>query len=340
MIPALIAAGASILGGVMANRSSAKQAAAANEMSWEQMHAQNAFNATQAEVDFTRSRQSMHEANALNLSNMEAAHNYQRAQNAEQMLFQDSQAKQQMAFQERLSNSAHQREVNDLRLAGLNPILSGTGGMGSITPGGAMGTGHAGGPSAASVSAPQARGYGSGSASFQQARLENVISPAVSTALQTSRAIEEIELTRDQQQRTKAETLRTLAEGRTVAVRAEQDEKGYLARERELGMEKSVEETKRTAGESQSARTKGQVDAEMMRAEREAALGFLAAQSQNMRATARSAETRAGLDERLSEYERLINMGEGATSALSNLVPKIKLWRSPKTEGKEFSLGR
>lgn len=65
----------------------------------------------------------------LSLADYYARSDYNNAWSAQQ-------AQKQMDFQERMSNTSHQREVKDLLAAGLNPILSANGG--AITPSGAM----------------------------------------------------------------------------------------------------------------------------------------------------------------------------------------------------------
>lgn len=102
--------------------------------------------------------------------------NFQNTSNAKAMQFNAEQAKINRDWQEKMSNTAHQREVSDLVAAGLNPVLSASGGNGSSTPGGSSASGVTSSGSSGNVDTSSSQMVG--------ALLSAVISQ--STALQTT----------------------------------------------------------------------------------------------------------------------------------------------------------
>lgn len=76
---------------------------------------------------------------------------FQTQSNAKAMKFSSEEAEKNRVWQERMSNTAHQREIEDLTKAGLNPVLSAMKGNGASTPGGASASGISSGGSKGDV---------------------------------------------------------------------------------------------------------------------------------------------------------------------------------------------
>lgn len=162
-----------------------------NQMSEEQLARQNAFNANQADIAWQRNEASAGRQRdwSQNMWNLDAQFNSAEAQKARD-------------FNEFMSNTAYQRATNDMKLAGINPMLAASQG----------GASNPGGPSASAGTASGATGSGPSATAANSPLLQSGLAAAVNTGMTADRLSSDLKSAQSMRDLQVAQTAKTLAD--------------------------------------------------------------------------------------------------------------------------------
>lgn len=200
-------------------------------------------------------------------------------------------------WQRENAQNAHQYQVADMRAAGLNPILSATGGSGARASGGStLGT------------------------------QSDVISPAVSSAREASRVSQELDNMKANEKLTKSQDSLTAQQEKT----SKEQQHNYFqdtdmkAHQSGLLQAQTATEMARNLTELEKAKTEV-----TLQGYHQANASSAKAQAGKTSQETRSSKVTADLDEKMREIERIIQAGEGASSAVRNILPGLRKSTNP-----------
>ena len=125
--------------------------AMANAASAQAQQAQFAYNSAEAAAQRQYNSQMWDQTAAYNSAEAALTRKFNAEEAEKNRAYQTAEAKANRDWQERMANTAYQREIEDLKAAGLNPVLAALN-NGAATPAGSYGTGSQASSSAAGIS--------------------------------------------------------------------------------------------------------------------------------------------------------------------------------------------
>lgn len=179
----LVSGGLNYLGASQQNEANLASARQQQEFQAQQAAISREWQGDENQLDRDFNRGEAGTARAFNKREARTARKWTSGQAGRARGFNAKQARLQRNFYKEMSSTAHQRQIADMRAAGINPILSGKYGGAASAPGGMASSSTPTGSSASANAASSKGGSAPGAGAGAMARMENVVAPATSSAL-------------------------------------------------------------------------------------------------------------------------------------------------------------